>query len=578
MSRGTTGSNGIWGPRIVGALVLWVLLGGALASSAWAGTYTVESCTSAAQAGIAGWVPSTVGEYTYANADCAAGGPFQGYFTGRVEHSAGHAATYTFESPAHTTIGSIRALRTAVAGSYRDYGNPVAMLQVDGVIAEECQQFKGCSSLPEGPVQFGFNGAHSISFGAYCAGALGCPVGTTAYRLRQVRLGLSDVDDPTFTSTPSGSLTSSAANLPAVRTLTYSAADQGGGVYRHRLLVDGAPVVSETVNTNGGKCATPFRDPVPCRTSPTNASITFDTGVLSNGLHTLQLEVRDATDDNKVVTAPWAITVGPGGEFSGATPGGSASPTTTSTPGDARDLNTIAPVHNPMIDKVGNGTPVTADALLAARFVVGSGSRARSSTRVVAAYRQHVRVRGTLTTPGGRPIVGATVYLVQKAMGPTQRGWRIGKAAATGGDGGFELPVEAGGRSRDIRVVYFPMGGSDANRGSNPLILQVRQDADFQVSRRLLHNGGRLVFGGRVLGTIPTTGVDVRVQVRLNRSWFTFAKLRTSRSRGGRFQTAHRFTKTTRVTTYRFRILVLPRNRTLNSTGFSRHLDVRVLP
>jgi hypothetical protein len=231
-----------------------------------------------------------------------------------------------------------------------------------------------------------------------------------------------------------------------------------------------------------------------------------------------------------------------------------------------------------MIEKVGNGTPVTADALLAARFVVGSGSRARSSTRVVAAYGQHVRVRGTLTTPGGRPIVGATVYLVQKAMGPTQRGWRIGKAAATGGDGGFKLPVEAGGRSRDIRVVYFPMGGSDANRGSNPLILQVRQDADFQVSRRLLHNGGRLVFRGRVLGTIPTTGVDVRVQVRLNRSWFTFAKLRTSRSRGGRFQTAHRFTKTTRATTYRFRILVLPRNRTLNSTGFSRHLDVRVLP
>jgi hypothetical protein len=583
VSHGRTSSNGSWGPRIVGALLLWAVLGGALASSARATTYTVESCTSAAQPGIAGWVPSTAGQYTYTEAACGDGRSFQGYIGGGVAHADGDYGAYVFTAPANLTVSSLAARRTAEAGPYRDYGNAVAMLHADGEILEECQPFKGCANLPDNSILFSLPDVRSISFGAYCTGPAGCPAGITAYRLRQVRLGLHDVDDPVFSSQPTGSLTSSASNLPNVRTLTYSASDQGGGVFRHRLLVDGSPVLTETVNANGGKCAIPFRDPVPCRTSATNASISLDTGTLSAGLHTLQLEVRDATDENKVVTAPWAITVGPGGEFSGATPGGSSSSntsstTTTNTSTDVRDLNTIALLHNPTSEKVGNGAPPTADALLAARFVVGSGAQARSSTRVVAAYRQAVRVRGTLQTPAGRPIVGARVYLVQKPMGASEGAWRIGRAAMTGADGSFVLPVAAGGRSRDIRVVYFPMGGSDANRGSNPLTMQVRQDADLQVSRRLLHNGGKLVFRGRVLGTIPTTGVDVRVQVRLNRSWFTFAKLRTSRSRGGRFQTAHRFTKTTRATTYRFRILVLPRNRTLNSTGFSRHIDVRVLP
>jgi hypothetical protein len=126
--------------------------------------------------------------------------------------------------------------------------------------------------------------------------------------------------------------------------------------------------------------------------------------------------------------------------------------------------------------------------------------------------------------------------------------------------------------------VYFPRGGSSLNRGSNVLTLQVRQDATLRLSRRMLHNGGRLAFDGRVLGSVPSAGIDVRVQVQVGRSWFTFAKLTTSRAKGGRFQTSHRFTKTTRPVTYRFRVLVLPRNRSSYTKGFSRHLTVRVLP
>jgi hypothetical protein len=70
----------------------------------------------------------------------------------------------------------------------------------------------------------------------------------------------------------------------------------------------------------------------------------------------------------------------------------------------------------------------------------------------------------------------------------------------------------------------------------------------------------------------------VRAQVRINGSWFTFAKYTTSRGRGGKFAVRHRFTKTTRATTYRFRVLVLPRDRTAYTAGYSGSIDVRVLP
>jgi len=254
------------------------------------------------------------------------------------------------------------------------------------------------------------------------------------------------------------------------------------------------------------------------------------------------------------------------------------SPLTTLSTIVVTDLNTIGMLRNPVSAKLANGSPPALDALLTAGFAAGSGSRARKAARLVAAHAQRVRIVGALQTPAGRPIVGASVYLVQKPMGASDREWRIDAAALTGGDSTFTLPVQSGGQSREIRVVYFPAGGSDANRASNPLTLQIRQDAKLEVSRRSLRNGGRLVFRGRVLGTILTKGVNIRLQVRLNRSWFTFRRLTTTRSKGGRFQAAHRFTKTTRATTYRFRVVVLPRDRTLNSVGFSRHIDVRVRP
>lgn len=731
--------------RAAESLIVLCLTGGGLvlAGPAQGATYTVNSCTNALNPGIAGWRFASAGSFLGPEQACSQGGSFGGWLASDVSHNPEDHATFVFDAPSATSIVGIRALRSAEAGPYQVNGNPSGQLLADGQIVEVCSRYYGCSALQESPIAFTFSSAHTLTFGAFCANAAGCPPGATSYKMRQVQTDLNDESDPILSTPPSGPLTDP-KSLDRLRTLTYAASDQGGGVYRQRLIVDGAVAPPEVVNDNDTKCAVPFRNPVPCRTSATNASVSLDTATLSDGAHTIQLDVRDATDVNKVQTSPWQIVVDnvppavgavqvtgtaregdaltcsataagqsptmtyawlranadgsgaeviPGatiatyeqksadigkkvicrasgtdhggttardsgiaegpfangavvatyctgrptgptdecGDFDGdgalnrvdadddndgipdstdiapldasipatdtpagpqgpaGTPGGAGNPGAAGGSGDtgggssvftlfATDLNTIAMLRNPVSQAGANGSPAAGDALLAVRFAIGSGARLRTSTRVVAAYGQGLSVRGTLQTPANRPVTGARVYLVQRPMGGDDGAWRLDKAAVTASDGSFSLPVERGGRNRDIRVVYFPQGGSNVNRGSNALTLQVRQDATFAVSTRRLHNGGRLVFRGRVLGTVPTGGIDVRVQVRLGRSWYTFTKLTTTRSKGGRFRASHRFTETTSATTYRFRILVLPRDRHSYASGFSRPIDVRVLP
>ncbi len=511
-----------------------------------------------------------MGDYVSAGSSCDTGGNFSGSLAKEVEHPSGVVAAWVFNVPAGTTLASISAVRGAEAGPTRDYGDASGQLIVNDQIVDDCRRAYGCSSLPDAQVTFALGEAYSLRFGVGCTGTTGCPAGSTFYRLRDVHIALNDSTDPVLTTQPAGPLTDP-QNGDRKRSLTYAASDAGGGVFRQLLLVDGKAVVDQPVNDNGGRCKVPFRDPVPCRTTSTNGSVELDTSGLTDGEHTVQLVVRDATDSNQVQTPPWKITV----KNAGAP---SASPGAGSAPAPAGAPATVTSVPNPATQPGPNGTPSTAEALVTAKFLIGTGKHVRSATRTVAPYGRKLRVRGTLQTTANQPIAGARVYLVRKTLNASSKAWRLAGSAVTGSDGQYTASVTATGRNRDLRVIYFPQAGSDVNRASNQLTMRVRQDASFSVSRHTLHNGSRLAFSGRVQGTIASPGAYVRVQVRLRGSWFTFTKLKTSRSKGGRFRAYHRFTKTRRSTRYRFRVVVLPRNRTANTQGFSRHQDVRVVP
>lgn len=671
------------------------VLGAGLGSAdgARGATYTVESCTTPSSLN-AGWRAETHGDYVYTSNACTSDGYFEGYFTPPVAHADGDFAYFVFSAPPGVKVQRLSGERSTTSGPFRDYGNAVGILIADGRIIEDCQRFYGCANRL-GRVDFDLGGAAAVSFGAQCAGTAGCPAGETAYRLRDVRLTLSDDANPTITASPTGTLIDP-SNRDRQRALAYSASDVGSGVYRHRLIVDNDLKVNEVVNGNDGKCSPPFVIPVPCRTSAVAGAINFDTSALGDGPHTAKLEVRDATDTNAVATAPWTFVVdnkpptvseaavagvarvgdtlackvtvagesptltftwmraadaGTGrDEIAGATGqtyvvrpqdegerlrcsvkatdhGGTASRDSDATVGKvvgAGGSATTQPagsaasalaassggtvvnpgggaaasgsggssgggnsgvggpqtliVTNPVVGSGPNGTPAAADALLSSRFLVGSGRAVRSRTSLVAGYSQTVRVKATLKTPAGAPIVGARVHLVSRTLNSVDAQWRVGGNAVTGPDGSAVLSLGRGGRSAEVRAVYFPTDGSNANRGSNGLSLRRRQDATLKVSSRSLRNGGLLRLSGRVLGTIPARGQMVRIQVRLGRTWFTFAKRVTRRAGSGRFTASHRFTRTTRSITYRFRALVLPSDRRMYTSGYSPSINVRVRP
>ncbi len=100
-----------------------------------------------------------------------------------------------------------------------------------------------------------------------------------------------------FVSGPDGPLVDPTGYVRGVAGAFFEAADQGSGVYRQILRIDGHPVQSAVPDTNGGLCGLPFVDPLPCKLDMTG-SVSFDTTRL-DGPHQVQVAVHDATDVNE---------------------------------------------------------------------------------------------------------------------------------------------------------------------------------------------------------------------------------------------------------------------------------------
>ncbi len=286
----------------------------ALPSSALAATYTVDSCQhpDGAYAGRDGWTPFYRGAYMYYSDNCAGGGGLDASIEPTLEHNYDDVAQWSFASPAGTSLQRISAVRSARAGSDRPYGSPEAFVRADADYIERCAAPYGCTTL-NGTVESPLSGQGRIDFGVVCGGGPGgrCPADATYISLKRIQVVLRDNSAPSFSTAPTGSLTS--PNTTArVRTVNYSANDVGGGIYRQRLFADGREVAAGVVNENEGRCSRyggggGFSSPVPCRTT-VSGSLTYDTAGLSDGAHELELQVFDATDENKVVSS-WTVEV-----------------------------------------------------------------------------------------------------------------------------------------------------------------------------------------------------------------------------------------------------------------------------
>jgi hypothetical protein len=518
-------------------LVIAVVLAALLApASAQAGTYDVYACRlpdgSAAPAG--GW--STGGLLAGADVRAAAGCPLT------VSAAPGPTAVrpitlgWRFDAVDDTTIAAYDVARSAVvttdgtgAFNYEGFLDSIDYSKTGQV--DHCWSSAGCRSLAPGQPPLARSGlaARSLILFTDCSSGNGeCHAPMTAsIVVESARMTLNDTFAPVFVAPPSGSLFDTGAPLTGVRSVSYSAADRGGGLYRAALEVDGSIVTSQPVDENGGACVAPFTQPLPCKLSAAS-SLSWDTGAVANGPHRLRLLVYDATGTNVVASDPVDVVTANG-------------------PGQC--------------------APTASAGSVAVRFGI---KRGRSLTL---SYGRARTIRGAVTDAAGAPVPGATVVVLSRVRRSGAR-TRAGRTPiVTGADGRFVYRIPKG-PSRLLRFGWRSSTASSLLTCSAALHVNVRAPVGLSVSPRVVSPHGRIRLSGRLRGGyVPARGRVLDLQALVRGSWRPFETVRTSGR--GRFSATYRFTSGERGT-FRIRVRVRPSSDYPFTLGYSRAVRVRV--
>ncbi len=527
------------------ALALLACLAGAVGSllsarTAAAAPYEVWSCRDADGAPLStqAWVPG--GNAGASDDTCAAGGALS-VTLGPSDLAAGARTGYRFDVPRGVTIESYTALLAATASNLSILASYVAGLgQGDGISVPTV--FDGCYTNlvgtcvagdlgdPDAPAnEVGlpvFNGG--LGFLAYCASPIGAPCIPGADPPATARLFRSTVvlDDPSAPSVgmPGGTI-AAGGTVSGTRTVSAAVADEGSGILRTELLVDGTAV---DARDGVGTCAAPFTVADPC---PTNALATFalDTAALAPGQHTVAVRARDAAQN---------VAAGPALTFTVAHPP-PPSPTVVTVPA------LPAPPAPPITVEVPSAEPEPPAEPLRVRL--------RLPDRIELPSRRDVS--GTVIGPDGTPRAGVEVRFRRRAFG-TSRWSATGSPVASGADGRFTLPLPR--ESAQLRVV----ARSETIRARAAVVDVVRElDARIGASDEQLRNGQELTLGGRFRhagGALE--GREVLVQGVVRGRWRTIDSVEADDD--GRVRWDYRFTNTRQSARYRLR-LVLPKAKRL---------------
>jgi hypothetical protein len=490
-------------------------------------TYTVHHCQSPSGAAATTEGLSAISGHAVLRSACPDQGVASGPPTADFTLLQGFGIRYRV--PADTRLASYVLYRTVAMPAPWNY---TLFRDADAVgeenVVERCWSMAAqCGGLGDGKV----SGASRIAGAAHDSGGLllyvdcnpgSCPAGgSVRVVLHRLDAELSDRLDPTLVGTPSGDLLDTERAVAGVRSVAFSAADRGGGVYRATLEVDGAVAATQVVDENGGACREPFTTPVPCRLTA-SGSIALDTASLPDGVHSVRLLVSDATGTNTVVHGPVRITT-----------------------------RNQAPGCDPAVTAA--VTPVTL------RF---RGTRSRHLTR----HRgRGARVAGTVAGAAD----GTTVFLIGRAIRAGARD-RVVARALTAADGSFRMRVPAG-VSRRLRAGHRVRSTDPLLACSRPL--QLRTPARARLRARSL--AGRVRLSGRLLGGhIPARGKTVELQAFERGRWRTFESVRANRR--GRFVARYRFSASSVGRTFRMRARIRPEATYPFALGHSRVIRVRV--
>jgi hypothetical protein len=486
--------------------------------------YTVDTC--AANGPGQGW--SVVNAGSYQNA-CPRPGmiatapntesPTLGYFR------------LVFTPPPSTHVAGYRLWRTVRLQAPWNYSlfNSPALREQDRV--EICWTLGGaCGALGDGhtgnPPDVSRGGLDSTGIVLHVDCNPGnCPGGNpSSITVNRFQVDLRDLSDPVIVGTPSGDLLDPTQPVAGVRTVSFSATDQGSGLYAARLEVDGQVVASEPVDSNNGRCVKPFTAVVPCRANA-SGTLSLNTATLADGVHSMRLVVTDATETN------------------GATYG----------PVQVRTANTNAQCTPGLTAKT---TPLS---------VALKGTKRSAVTR----KSGRATIVGRVAGAGA----GVVVDLLSRERVAGAPSTLLG-SSTTAADGSFTLAVPPG-PSRRVRAGWRVNPTDTTFACSRPLNIRVPARATLHSSPRSVRAGGRIRLSGRLAGgRIPSRGKLIDLQAREQGRWHTFASVRTRRS--GSFTAHYRFHRAAPRRTYPMRVRVRPESAYPYALGYSKTVRVRV--
>ncbi len=145
-------------------------------------------------------------------------------------------------------------------------------------------------------------------------------------------------------------------------------------------------------------------------------------------------------------------------------------------------------------------------------------------------------------------------------------------------DGSFSYVLQAG-PNRALNASYTSYSDDPYPSVAATATIKVRPRIELRILPRTVRNGHVITWSGRILGgPFPEQGVTLDTEVKINKRWILFDQLIARR--GGDFGYSYRFLRTTRPTTYSFRV-ALPATGSGEypyASGSSNVVSVRVLP
>jgi hypothetical protein len=481
-----------------------------MASSAEGGTYRASQCNPRLEAGRADVAFARTSDHYTARAACEEGGLV-------VRHSSdgsqrGRWGAWSLAAPdgAEIIAFAARVAGTAAAGHV-----PSLLVTLNRGGAEPFARATGSVHS----ARWRGGGAERFEARLECTRSR-CGEGATA-RVMIRRIGLRISDETRPEATLDGPL-AGGRSVRGTQELDASAADEGGGIRKLYLEVNGKPIGS-------GRPPCELRAGIALRLRPCPLHVqrTWSLDTTGRGFRQGVNRIRLCVDDLA---------------FGGV-------------------RNRDCARHKARID---NDCPVderSERGVVHARLegVGGRGSVPHDSPP---------RVAGTLTDESGDPIPGAEVCVATRTSTGEHRE-RIVATPRTGAGGRFELRLPAG-PSREVRVAHW---SSEDEVSERLLDLRVRARPTLRISPSSLRNGQTARFGVRLHGPDPGRR-RVQLEVRDGDRWVIVRAHNAAPS--GRWRDSYRFTSTTGSRTYRFRAVVPKQHGYPYERGASRVEQVRV--